>query len=103
MNIYGNGEEILRFKYMDATGTEHSIDQTLVFTPESIIGSRNNPYLLTPIDTDIETTSANSSRVVSTTYYTLGGLRISQPSTGMYIKHIVYEDGNTIIKKIVQQ
>lgn len=103
MNIYGNGEEILRFKYMDATGTEHSIDQTLVFTPESIIGSRNNPYLLTPIDTDIKTTSANSSRVVSTTYYTLGGLRISQPSTGMYIKHIVYEDGNTIIKKIVQQ
>ncbi len=102
MNIYGNGGEHLQFKYMDATGAIHSIDQTLTLTPEHVTGSRNYPFRLTVGGSDVETNPADSSRVVSTTYYTLDGLRISQPTTGIYIKHTIYTDGHTIIKKVVQ-
>ena len=49
---------------------------------------------------DIQSPSVTASRIVSVTYYTLSGIRISRPASGIFIEHTVYEDGTTVARKI---
>ena len=101
LNIYGEGNESLNFKLMNHQGKEYDVMQTLTFTPESIIGSRKSPLQLTLKSADVQTPSLSSSRIISTTYYTLSGMRIAAPTSGVFIEKVVYEDGHTVVQKVV--
>ena len=101
LNIYGEGNESLNFKLMNHQGKEYDVVQTLTFTPESIIGSRKSPLQLTLKSADVQTPSLSSSRIISTTYYTLSGMRIAAPTSGVFIEMVVYEDGHTVVQKVV--
>ena len=101
LNIYGKGGETIHFRLMDHQGKTYDIVQTLTFTPETIIGSRKAPLQLTLKSTDLQTPTLPAARVLSTTYYTLSGMRISAPTPGVYIEKILYEDGYTQVRKVI--
>lgn len=101
LNIYGEGDEDLCFKLMNHQGKVYDIVQTLTFTPESIVGSRKSPLKLTLKAADIDTPLSTASRIISTTYYTLNGMRISTPTSGVFIQKVVYEDGHTMVQKVI--
>lgn len=102
MNIHGEGGEALNFKIMDAEGVVYNAEQTLSLTPEKVVGSRKSPYRITLKGSDVQTPSLSAMRVVSTTYYTLSGVQITQPLSGVFVEKTVYENGNTIIRKVVR-
>ena len=100
MNIYGEGDETIRFKSVDNGGEIIEFEQILRFAPEAIIGSRKSPLLLTHKYSCIETPALSDLQIVSTIYYTLSGQRVDYPSSGIFIKKTVYENGYTEVKKI---
>ena len=100
MNIYGEGGETIRFKFVENGGETIDLEQTLRFAPEAIIGSRKSPLLFTHKYSCIETDVLSDLQIVSTEYYTLSGQRIDYPSSGIFIKKTIYENGYTEIKKI---
>ena len=51
---------------------------------------------------DIQAPSTTDSRIISVTYYTLSGIRISRPTSGIYIERTVYENGNTVARKVIE-
>lgn len=51
--------------------------------------------------TDIQAPAPTDSRIVSVTYYTLSGMRISHPTSGIFIERTVYEDGVTVARKVI--
>ena len=101
MNIHGEGGETLHLKFMDEQGGVSDIEQTIVLTPENIIGSRKMPFQLTMKGSDVvELLSAT--RVISTTYYTPNGVQVSKPASGVFVEKIVYENGKVVTRKIVR-
>lgn len=102
MNIYGEGGENLCFKFMDEAGVIYNAEQTLVHSPETVVGSRKAPFRLTMLGSDVQSPSLLGMRIVSTTCYTLNGMRISHPASGIFIEKTVYENGNVVIKKIIR-
>lgn len=102
MNIYGEGGETLYFKFVDAGGEICDTEQTLVLTPENVVGSRKEPFLLTVKGSNVKSPSLSGCRMVSTAYYTLSGMLISNPGTGIFIEKCVSENGYTIIRKVVR-
>ena len=101
MNIHGEGGETLHLKFMDEQGGVSDIEQTIVLTPENIIGSRKMPFQLTMKGSDVvELLSAT--RVISTTYYTLNGVQVSKPASGVFVEKIVYENGKVVTRKVVR-
>ena len=101
MNIHGEGGETLHLKFMDEQGGVSDIEQTIVLTPENIIGSRKMPFQLTMKGSDVvELLSAT--RVISTTYYTLNGVQVSKPVSGVFVEKIVYENGKVVTRKVVR-
>lgn len=100
LNIYGEGGETIHFRFIDNTGETIEFEQTVLFAPEAIIGSRKSPLLLTHKYSCIETSALSDSQIVSTVYYTLSGRRVDFPTSGIFIKKTIYENGYTQIKKI---
>lgn len=100
MNIYGEGDETIHFKFVDNGGETIDFEQTVLFSPEAVIGSRKSPLQLTHKYSCIETPSLSGLQVVSTTYYTLGGRCVNTPVTGIFIKKTVYENGYIEVKKV---
>ena len=101
LNIYGEGGETIHFRLMDHQGKTYDIVQTIALTPETIVGSRKAPLQLTLKSTDLQSPTLTSSRVLSTTYYTLSGIRISAPTPGVYLEKTLYEDGHTQVRKVI--
>ena len=101
LNIYGEGGETIHFRLMNHQGKTYDIVQTIALTPETIVGSRKAPLQLTLKSTDLQSPTLTSSRVLSTTYYTLSGIRISAPTPGVYLEKTLYEDGHTQVRKVI--
>ena len=54
--------------------------------------------------TDVEKISKDKGEIISEAYYTLSGIKISQPvNKGIYIKRLVYQNGHTETVKIMCQ
>lgn len=45
----------------------------------------------------------NQATIVSQKYYTLDGIEVSSPSKGLYIKTVVYDDGNVNTRKVAMK
>lgn len=103
MNIYGNGGESIDFMYMDASGNINALEEILELKPETIVGSRKTPFQLTQTSTDVQAAPSPDAPIVSTTYYRLNGVRVSQPTSGAYIEKTIYEDGYTSTKKVTKR
>lgn len=101
MNIHGEGGESLSFRLMDENGGIYDMEQLLVLTPETVVGSRKSPFRLTLKGTDVQSLPSSGVDKVSTTYYTLGGVPTNRPASGIFIEKTVYGNGDTVIKKVV--
>ena len=101
MNVHGEGGETLHLKAMDAQGGIYDIEQTFVLTPENVLGSRKVPFQLTVKGDDVVELSS-AARAVSTTYYTLNGVQVDKPTSGVLVEKIVYENGKVVARKIVR-
>lgn len=102
LNIHGVGGENITFKIVDDLGQVYVPEQTLVFTPETIVGTRQQPFVFRMKDIETLVSLETITDVVSTTYYTVNGVRVAQPISGVFIKQIVYADGRIVIEKIVK-
>lgn len=102
INIYGEGGEDLCFKFMDEAGVIYDAEETLTFSPETVVGSCKAPFRLTLKGSDVQSLPLSGMRIVSTTYYTLSGVRINQPDNGIFVEKSIYENGNVVIKKIIR-
>lgn len=102
MSVYGTENERLCFKLIDDKGETYTMEQTLEFLPECVVGSRKSPFQLSLSDAVGQKPPVLNSRLVDTMYITVGGLRISKPGIGVSFECAVYEDGRTIVKKIVR-
>lgn len=100
INIYGEENDVIKFRLMESNGEILDLAQSITLTPETIIGSRKSPLQLGVEQTCIHTPSLSGSRIVSVEYYTLNGQCISKPVSGIIIRKTVYENGDTEVKKI---
>ena len=101
MNIYGEGGETLNLKVMDEQGGISDIEQAIILTPENVVGSRKVPFQLSLKGSDIVNPSS-SIRVMSKMYYTLNGVQVSKPTSGVFVEKVVYENGRSVTRKIVR-
>ena len=88
---------------MDASGNINALEEILELKPETIVGSRKTPFQLTQTSTDVQAAPSPDAPIVSTTYYRLNGVRVSQPTSGAYIEKTIYEDGYTSTKKVTKR
>ena len=102
MSVYGTENERICFKLIDDKGETYTMEQTLEFLSECVVGSRKSPFQLSLSDAVGQKPPVLNSRLVDTMYITVGGLRISKPGIGVSFECAVYEDGRTIVKKIVR-
>jgi hypothetical protein len=100
INIYGEENDVIKFRLMESNGEILDLVQSITLTPETIIGSRKSPLQLGVEQTCIHTPSLSGSKIVSVEYYTLNGQRISTPVSGIIIRKTVCENGDTEVKKI---
>ena len=90
------------FKFMDEAGVIYDAEETLTFSPETVVGSCKAPFRLALKGSDVQSLPLSGMRIVSTTYYTLSGVRINQPDNGIFVEKSIYENGNVVIKKIIR-
>lgn len=100
--FYGEGGEALTFQLMDTGGQTYTLEQTLPLQPQTIVGSRQEPYLLTLSTTALHQPTVVSAKPVSVTYYNASGMKVSAPGRGVTLQQTTYADGQTVVKKILQ-
>lgn len=100
LNIYGEKNDEIKFRLMDRNGEIVDFEQAIVLTPETVVGSRKSPLLLSLKQTCIDKLSLPGSQIISITYYTPSGQCVNTPVSGIIIKKIVYDNGYIEIKKI---
>lgn len=102
MNVHGEGGETITFLLVDEEGHTYVAEQTLLMTPETITGSRQVPYKLTMNGNAVYPLTSAGSRPIAEYYYTTSGQSISCPTTGIYIKKTIYDNGYVSTRKVVR-
>lgn len=100
--LFGEGGEPLTFQLMDTSGNIYTLQQTLPLQPQTIVGSRQEPYLLTLFTTSLRQPTVVTAKPVSVSYYNAYGMKVSAPGRGVTLQQTTYSDGQTVVKKILR-
>ena len=102
LNVHGEGGEELTFRLFAADGSELLSQQTLAMSAESIVGSRQTPYVIDFTTHNIEDgirSTLGAGRLVSQQYFNLSGQLLDGPS-GICIRKQRFADGHVVVTKI---
>lgn len=101
LNIHGDKAEHLNFVLLDASGQEYSVNESLDFNAQSIVGSHKAPYAFTFSGiTEVINEITCSGDVVEVAIYTPAGQRIERLQRGVNIVTTRYANGRTTVQKV---
>ncbi len=105
MNIHGEvGQDQLVFRLLDAQGEVYCSSGCVLFQSERQLGTVQKPYPLwfatQDVIDEIKPAVASTGKIKAVRYYNLSGQLISQPSQGVCIRKIIYEDGSVKTAKV---
>ena len=105
MNIHGEvGQDQLVFRLLDAQGEVYCSSGCVLFQSERQLGTVQKPYPLwfatQDVIDEIKPAVAYTGKIKAVQYYNLSGQLISQPSQGVCIRKIIYEDGSVKTAKV---
>ena len=105
MNIHGEvGQDQLVFRLLDAQGEVYCSSGCVLFQSERQLGKVQKPYPLwfatQDVIDEIKPAVASTGKMKAVQYYNLSGQLISQPSQGVCIRKIIYEDGSVKTAKV---
>ncbi len=101
-NIHGELADSLVFRLLDTEGNTFVATTRTVFQPQTVLGSRMEPFVLNFNLQDIEDLIASpsvGSQVVERSFYNLQGQQIASPQ-GICIEKCRMSDGSTRVRKI---
>lgn len=102
VNAHGEGGEQLTFRLLTDEGTLMQARKTLAMEAESVVGTRQQPYVLDfsdPVIDDRIMAAQPASRMVSQQYYNLAGQRLDHP-VGICIRKQHFADGHVVVTKL---
>lgn len=101
INLHGNNGETLHFVLQNEAGEEITLRETVDFAELQLLGSRQEPLVLTAQTTDLNKPTTMGATPIHTAYYNLNGQLITTPTSGFYLQRTTYDNGVTITKKII--
>lgn len=90
--VFAPGMHCVKFNYIRKSSTSDGNDDRVVI---SSVGLKLKQSGITSIE--------EGKTLVSETFYTLDGRRISAPANGIYIRKATYSDGTTAVTKVVKR
>ena len=105
MNIHGESENNrIVFRLLDAQGDVYVSDGYFRFQPCKQSGTIQHPcplwFASQDIIDEIKPAVASANKVKSVQYFNLNGQLISQPTQGVCIRKVTYEDGSVKVSKL---
>ena len=101
LNIHGEGNQRVTFRLIDAAGETYDIKESLNFSAQQVVGTRQQPFALSMSTTGIERPTVLGATPVAEAFYDLNGRRIAAPTSGICIQRTTYDNGKVVVKKIV--
>jgi len=101
LTLHGQGGEPLTFTLLDREGQTFQADQQLTLRQQTLLGSRQQPYLLTIGSPADDVRVALDHQVLSVQYFSLDGRRLASPPKGISLQKTVYQDGRTTTHKVM--
>jgi hypothetical protein len=86
---------------IDAAGETYDIKESLNFSAQQVVGTRQQPFALSMSTTGIERPTVLGATPVAEAFYDLNGRRIAAPTSGICIQRTTYDNGKVVVKKIV--
>ncbi len=102
LNVHGSGSEPLSFRVLDSAGQQFDANESIPFTAQTVMGSRQQPTVISVGQPDEILSLSPTGRVLSVAYYNIRGQRIAAPTEGVYIQKTTYENGRTVVKKLMK-
>ena len=105
MNIHGEETtDHVVFRLLDSNGEVYNSVGYFTFQACKQIGTVQRPYRLwfasQDVIDEIKPAVATSDKIRTIQYFTLGGQRIAQPTSGFCIRKVIYEDGSVKVSKM---
>ena len=105
MNIHGESENNrIVFRLLDAQGDVYVSDGYFRFQPCKQSGTIQHPcplwFASQDIIDEIKPAVASANKVKSVQYFNLNGQLVSQPTQGVCIRKVIYEDGSVKVSKL---
>ena len=104
MNIHAEETEHIVFRLLDSEGEVYNSLPSVKFQPCKQLGTVQNPFPLffasQDIIDEIKPEVATTGKVQTIQYFNLSGQLISQPTQGVCIRKVIYEDGSVKTTKL---